>query len=53
MTDESASLRERIKALERHVSEPSLAAVRHGASLDPDAVLPEVVNSARSLTGAR
>ena len=53
MTDDSASLRDRIGALERRVSELSRAAVRISASLDPDAVLQEVVDSARSLTGAR
>ena len=53
MTDDSASLRDRIGVLERRVSELSRAAVRVGASLDPDAVLQEVVDSARVLTGAR
>ena len=53
MTEDSALLRERIGALERRVSELSRAAVRISASLDPDAVLQEVVDSARSLTGAR
>ncbi|MCY3942788.1 MAG: response regulator, partial [Gemmatimonadetes bacterium] len=53
MTDDSASLRERNAALERRVSELSRAAVRISASLDPDAVLQEVVDSARALTGAR
>ena len=53
MTDDSASLRERVEALERCVSELSRAAVRISAILDPDAVLQEVVDSARSLTGAR
>ena len=53
MTDESASLRARIEALEWRVSELSRAAVRISASLDPDAVLQEVVDSARALTGAR
>ena len=53
MTDDSALLRERIEALERRVSELSRAAVRISASLDPDAVLQEVVDGARSLTGAR
>ena len=53
MTDDSASQRERIRALERRFSELSRAAVRIGASLDLDAVLQEVVDSARSLTGAR
>ena len=53
MTDDSASLRRRIKVLERRGSELSQAAMRIGASLDPDAVLQEVVDSARALTGAR
>ena len=53
MTEDSALLRERIEALERRVSELSRAAVRISASLDPDAVLQEVVDSALSLTGAR
>ena len=53
MTDDSASLRDRVEVLERRVSELSRAAVRIGASLDPDAVLQEVVDSARALTGAR
>ncbi|MDE0075607.1 MAG: ATP-binding protein [Gammaproteobacteria bacterium] len=53
MTDDSASLRDRIETLERRVSELSRAAVRIGASLDPEAVLQEVVDSARALTGAR
>ena len=44
MTDDSASLR---------VSDLSRAAVRISTSLDPDAVLQEVVDSARALTGAR
>ena len=35
------------------VSELSGAAVLIGASLDPDAILQEVVDSARALTGAR
>ncbi len=53
MTDDSAVLRDRVEVLERRVSELSRAAVRIGASLDPDAVLQEVVDSARALTGAR
>ncbi len=53
MTDDCGALRERIEALERRVSELSRAAVRIGASLDPDAVLQEVVDSARALTRAR
>ena len=53
MADDSAVLQERIEVLERRVSELSRAAVRIGASLDPDAVLQEVVDSARALTGAR
>ena len=53
MTDDSVSARDRIGALERRVSELSRAAVRISASLDPDAVLQEVVDSARALTGAR
>ncbi|MDE0241433.1 MAG: hypothetical protein OXQ84_14790 [bacterium] len=52
MTDDSA-LRERIDPLERRVSELSRAAVRIRASLDPGAVLQEVVGSARTLAGAR
>jgi len=42
-------LRDRIGALERRVSELSRAAVRISASLDLDAVLREVVDSARAL----
>ncbi|WP_420636989.1 GAF domain-containing protein [Candidatus Palauibacter sp.] len=53
MTDDSVALRRRVDALERRVFELSRAAVRISASLDPDAVLQEVVDSARSLTGAR
>jgi len=53
VTDDSALLRERIEVPARRVSELSRAAVRISASLDPDAVLQEVVDSARSLTGAR
>ena len=53
MTHDSASLRDRVEVLERRVSELSRAAVRIGTSLDPDAVLQEVVDSARALTGAR
>ena len=53
VTNDSALLRDRVEVLERRVSELSRAAVRIGASLDPDAVLQEVVDSARSLTGAR
>ena len=43
---ENAALRERMSML-------SAAILRISASLDPDAVLQEVVNSARALTGAR
>ena len=53
VTDHSASLRAQVEVLERRVSELSRAAVRISASLDPDAVLREVVDSARALTGAR
>ena len=53
VTDDSAPLRERIEVLEARISELSRAAVRIGASLDPEAVLQEVVDSARALTGAR
>ena len=53
MTDDALALEHRIEALERRVSELSRAAVRISASLDPDAVLREVVDGARSLTGAR
>ncbi len=53
MTDDCGALRRRIEPLERRVSELCRAAVRISASLDPDAVLQEVVDSARLLTGAR
>ncbi len=53
MTDDPATLRDRVEVPERRVSELSRAAVRISASLDPDAVLQEVVDSARALTGAR
>ena len=53
MTDDSALLRDRVEVLERRISELSRAAVRIGGSLDPDAVLQEIVDSARELTGAR
>ena len=53
MRDDPAALRRRIDALERRISELSRAAVRISASLDPGAVVQEVVDSARSLTGAR
>ena len=53
MTDDSVVLRSRNEALERRVSELSRAAVRISAILDHDAVLQEVVDGARSLTGAR
>ena len=52
MTDDSAALRERVGELERRVSELSRAAVRIGTSLDLDAVLREILDSARALTGA-
>ena len=51
--DDPAALRRRIDALERRISELSRATVRISASLDPGAVVQEVVDSARSLTGAR
>ena len=53
MTDDSTALRARIEVLERRIAELSRAAVRISMSLDPDAVLQEVVDSARALTGAR
>ena len=53
MTDNSVALRPPSEALQRRISELSRAAVRISASLDPEAVLQEVVDSARSLTGAR
>ena len=53
MTGDSVALRDRVGVLERRVSELSGAAARIGASLDPDAVLQEIVDSARALTGAR
>ncbi len=53
MTDDSVALRERIEMLERRFSELSRAAVRISTRLDPDAVLQEVVDSARALTVAR
>ncbi len=53
MTDDSVALRERIEVLERRISELSHAAVRISTGLDPDAVLQEVVDSARALTVAR
>ena len=53
MTDDSVVLRDRVGVLERRISELSRAAVRMSMGLDPDAVLKEVVDSARALTGAR
>ena len=46
-------LRERIEALERRLAALSDAALRVSSSLDLDTVLQEVVDSARTLTGAR
>ena len=53
VTGDSVALRRRIEPLERRVSELCRAAVRISASLDPDTVLQEVVDSAPVLTGAR
>jgi DNA-binding response OmpR family regulator/signal transduction histidine kinase len=53
VTGDFAALRDRVQVLERRISSLSRAAVRISTSLDSDAVLQEVVNSARALTGAR
>ena len=45
--------KQRIHALRERISELSRASVRISASLDIETVLIEVVDSARSLTGAR
>ena len=47
------ALRRKIKALQDRVSRLCGALLRISASLDFDAVLREIVDSARALTGAR
>ena len=46
-------LRQEIAALRERISRLNAAILRISASLDLDTVLPEVVDSARALTGAR
>ena len=53
MPENAAELREQNEALRQRLTRLSAAVLRINASLDPDAVLQEVVNSARALTGAR
>ena len=53
MPENAAESGEQIKALQQRLARLSAAVLRINASLDPDAVLQEVVNSARALTGAR
>ena len=53
MPENAAELREQNEALRQRLAGLSAAVLRINASLDPDAVLQEVVNSARALTGAR
>ncbi len=53
MTDDAKRLRRQIEALQERVSRLSAAALRVSDSLDLDAVLREVVDSARALTAAR
>ena len=50
---EVEDLEQRIRALRERISDLSRASVRISTSLDLDTVLAEVVDSARSLTGAR
>ena len=53
MNETSRDLRRRIKALEERLAALSAAVLRVSENLDLDAVLQEVVDSARLLTGAR
>ena len=53
MTDDYGELRREFEALHDRVSKLSAALLRVSASLDLDTVLQEVVDSARTLTGAR
>ncbi|MDE2945434.1 MAG: GAF domain-containing protein [Gemmatimonadota bacterium] len=53
VTDNAEGLRRQIEALQERVSRLSAAALRVSDSLDLDAVLREVVDSARALTAAR
>ena len=53
MTNDPDALRRQIEALQERISKLCGALLRIGGSLDLDAVLQEVVDSARALTGAR
>ena len=53
MPENAVELREQNEALRQRLASLSAAVLRINASLDPDAVLQEVVDSARALTGAR
>ena len=52
MTRDSAALRQRIEALQERISALCGAILKISASLELDAVLQEIVDSARALTGA-
>ena len=52
MNENPDELRRRIEALEQRLSQLSAAVLRVSSSLDLDTVLQEVVDSARTLTGA-
>ena len=53
MKESPAELRRRIETLEDRISKLSAAVLRISASLDLETVLREIVDSARTLTGAR
>jgi len=53
MNENPGELRQRVAALEDRLSGLSAAILRTSSSLDLDAVLKEIVDSARALTGAR
>ena len=53
MKESPAELWRRIETLEDRISKLSVAFLRISASLDVEAVLREIVDSARELTGAR